>query len=94
MPGQGRIIATGAIGYPAEYQGVTPEIRATLGLSKVMTMTCTYDHRIIQGAESGMFLAKVQELLQGGDGFYERIFADLKMPHQPVRWERGPARVP
>ena len=87
MPGQGCIIATGAIGYPAEYSGVTPEIRATLGLSKVMTMTCTYDHRVIQGAESGLFLAKVQDLLQGGGGFYERMFADLHLPHQPVRWE-------
>jgi len=87
MPGQGCIIATGAIDYPAEYQGVTPEMRAMLGLSKVMTITCTYDHRIIQGAESGVFLGKVQELLQGGDRFYERMFADLKMPHQPVKWE-------
>ena len=52
-----------------------------------MTITCTYDHRIIQGAESGLFLAKVQSLLQGEDGFYEQIFADLKTPHRPVRWE-------
>jgi 2-oxoglutarate dehydrogenase E1 component len=87
MPGQGAIIATGAIDYPAEYQGVAPEVRAALGLGKVMMVTCTYDHRIIQGAESGMFLAKLQALLQGEDGFYERLFADLKMPHRPVRWE-------
>src|SRR5574341_1197215 len=52
-----------------------------------MTVTCTYDHRIIQGAESGLFLAKVHSLLQGEEGFYEKIFADLKMPHSPVRWE-------
>ncbi len=58
MPGQGAIIATGAIDYPAEYQGAADETRAMLGISKVMTLTCTYDHRIIQGAESGMFLGK------------------------------------
>jgi 2-oxoglutarate decarboxylase len=87
MAGQGAIIATGAIDYPAEYQGAAPETRAMLGLSKVMTMTCTYDHRIIQGAESGLFLARVQELLQGEDRFYEDIFADLRLPYTPVRWE-------
>jgi 2-oxoglutarate dehydrogenase E1 component len=87
MPGQGCIIATGAIDYPPEYQGVTAEMRALLGISKVMSVTCTYDHRIIQGAESGMFLARLEALLQGEDGFYERIFLDLRMPHQPVRWE-------
>jgi 2-oxoglutarate dehydrogenase E1 component len=87
MPGQGCIIATGSIDYPAEFAGVTPEMKAALGVSKVMTITCTYDHRIIQGAESGMFLAKVQDLLQGGGGFYEQIFTDLKMPHHPVKWE-------
>ncbi|MFB3777941.1 MAG: multifunctional oxoglutarate decarboxylase/oxoglutarate dehydrogenase thiamine pyrophosphate-binding subunit/dihydrolipoyllysine-residue succinyltransferase subunit [Bryobacteraceae bacterium] len=87
MPGQGAIIATGAIDYPAEYRGASPEVTAMLGIGKVMMITCTYDHRIIQGAESGMFLAKVQALLQGEDGFYDRLFADLKMPHRPVRWE-------
>src|SRR5690625_6763066 len=54
-----------------------------LGVSKVMTMTCTYDHRIIQGAESGMFLQKVDALLNGEDGFYENIFADLESPYEP-----------
>ncbi len=86
MPGQGAIIAVGAIDYPAEYQGVAPETRAMLGISKVMSVTCTYDHRIIQGAESGMFLGKLQGLLDGEDGFYEEIFAHLKMPHSPVLW--------
>src|SRR5437879_421168 len=86
LPGQGAIIAAGAIDYPAEYQGVAPEVRAALGISKVMTITCTYDHRIIQGAESGMFLGKVQQLLDGAENFYEEVFAHLKMPHQPVRW--------
>ena len=87
MAGQGAIIAAGAIDYPAEYQGAAPETRSMLGIGKVMSLSCTYDHRIIQGAESGMFLGKVQSLLDGGDGFYEEIFAHLKMPHQPVRWE-------
>jgi len=87
MPGQGCIIATGAIDFPAEYMGVSQEMRAMLGIGKVMTVTCTYDHRIIQGAESGMFLAKLQGLLQGEDNFYEEIFRDLRMPHKPVKWE-------
>ncbi len=87
MPGQGAIIAAGAIDYPAEYRGAAEETRAVLGLSKVMTLTCTYDHRIIQGAESGAFLGKVQELLDGASGFYEEIFQHLRMPHQPVHWE-------
>ncbi len=87
MTGQGAIIAAGAIDYPAEYQGAAPETRSMLGISKVMSLSCTYDHRIIQGAESGMFLGKVQALLDCGDGFYEEIFAHLKMPHQPVLWE-------
>ncbi len=87
MPGQGCIIATGAIDFPAEYQGVTSEMRTMLGLSKVMNVTCTYDHRIIQGAESGAFLGRLQSLLQGDDDFYDRIFADLKLPYHPVKWE-------
>ncbi len=88
VPGQGAIIAAGAIDYPAEYQGSAPETRAMLGISKVMALTCTYDHRIIQGAESGMFLGKLQDLLDGKDGFYDEVFEHLRMPHQPVRWEK------
>ncbi len=87
MPRQGAIIATGSIDYPAEFAAVTEENRAMLGLSKVLMITCTYDHRIIQGAESGLFLAKLQQLLQGEDGFYEGIFRDLKIPYMPVRWQ-------
>ena len=87
MPGQGAIIAAGAIDYPAEYHGAASETRAILGISKVMTLTCTYDHRIIQGAESGAFLGRVQALLDGGDGFYEEVFDHLRMPHRPVHWE-------
>ncbi|MGP8245271.1 MAG: multifunctional oxoglutarate decarboxylase/oxoglutarate dehydrogenase thiamine pyrophosphate-binding subunit/dihydrolipoyllysine-residue succinyltransferase subunit [Bryobacteraceae bacterium] len=87
MPGQGAIVAAGAIDYPAEYRGTADETRATLGISKVMTLTCTYDHRVIQGAESGAFLGQVQALLDGKDGFYEEVFDHLRMPHQPVHWE-------
>ena len=87
MPGQGLIVASGALDYPAEYRSMAPRTLSLLGISKVMTLTSTYDHRIIQGAESGLFLARIEELLKGQDSFYERIFADLKLPHRPVRWE-------
>jgi 2-oxoglutarate dehydrogenase E1 component len=87
MPGQGAIIAAGAIDFPAEYQGTAEETRAMLGISKIMMLSCTYDHRVIQGAESGMFLGRVQSLLDGEDGFYDEIFEHLRMPHRPVRWE-------
>ena len=66
---------------------MAPRTLGMLGISKVMTVTSTYDHRIIQGAESGLFLSRIEELLKGDDGFYERIFTDLGMPHRPVRWE-------
>ncbi|MCZ2148937.1 MAG: multifunctional oxoglutarate decarboxylase/oxoglutarate dehydrogenase thiamine pyrophosphate-binding subunit/dihydrolipoyllysine-residue succinyltransferase subunit [Bryobacterales bacterium] len=87
MLGQGAIIATGVIDFPAEYQGVSPGMRSMLGISKVMAVSCTYDHRVIQGAESGAFLAFMHELLQGEHDFYKSIFADLKLPYHPVRWE-------
>jgi multifunctional 2-oxoglutarate metabolism enzyme len=87
MMGQGCIVATGAIDYPAEYRGAADDTRAALGISKVMNITSTYDHRIIQGAESGAFLGKLQALLDGENGFYDAIFADLQLPHVPVRWE-------
>jgi multifunctional 2-oxoglutarate metabolism enzyme len=87
MPGQGAIIATGSIDFPAEFQGVSDELRAQLGICKVMTMSCTYDHRIIQGAESGMFLGKLQALLEGEEGFYDEIFQQTSMPYQPFKWQ-------
>jgi 2-oxoglutarate dehydrogenase E1 component len=87
MPGQGVIVATGTLDYPAEYRSMSARTLSLLGISKVMTITSTYDHRIVQGAESGLFLARMEELLKGEDEFYARIFDDLKMPHQPVRWE-------
>ena len=63
---------------------------SSLGLSKVMTISCTYDHRIIQGAESGEFLGRVKELLLGQDAFYEQIFEDLQLPAVPIQWARDP----
>jgi len=84
MKNQGAIIATGAIDYPAEYQSMSQEVLNHLGISKVMTITSTYDHRIIQGAESGMFLKKVHTLLNGGDNFYDQIFDDLDLPYEPL----------
>jgi 2-oxoglutarate dehydrogenase E1 component len=87
MPGQGAIIATGSIDWPPEFQGASDELRAQLGICKVMTMSCTYDHRIVQGAESGMFLGRLQDLLQGEDGFYDAIFHATGMPYQPFRWQ-------
>ena len=86
MVGQGTIIATGAIQYPAEYQAMSSNTISTLGISKVMNITSTYDHRIIQGAESGFFLKEINDLLLGEHGFYEEIFKDLKIPLQPLRW--------
>jgi 2-oxoglutarate decarboxylase len=87
MPGQGVIVATGALDYPAEYRSMAPRTLGLLGVSKVMTVTSTYDHRIVQGAESGLFLGRLEELLKGEDGFYDRIFSDLGVPFRPVRWE-------
>jgi 2-oxoglutarate dehydrogenase E1 component len=87
MPGQGVIVATGALDYPAEYKAMAPRTLGLLGISKVMTVTSTYDHRVVQGAESGLFLARMEDLLKGEDGFYDRVFADLGLPHRPVRWE-------
>ena len=83
MKGQGAIIATGAINYPAEFQSMAQDVLNQLGVSKVMTVTCTYDHRIIQGAESGMFLQKIHSLLNGEEDFYQGIFTDLDIPYEP-----------
>ncbi len=77
LSGQSAIIATGSIAYPPEWLHASPERLKQLGVSKVMTMTSTYDHRVIQGAESGAFLKRVEQLLQGEDGFYEGVAADL-----------------
>ena len=86
MSGQSAIIATGAIEYPAEYQAMTAGALSSLGISKVITLTSTYDHRVIQGAESGLFLAKIHEFLTGQHNFYDEIFKDLEINYPPLRW--------
>jgi 2-oxoglutarate dehydrogenase E1 component len=77
LSGQSAIIATGAIAYPPEWSHASPERLKQLGVSKVMTLTSTYDHRVIQGAESGAFLRRIEQLLQGEDEFYERVAKNL-----------------
>jgi len=84
--GQGCIVGAGALDYPAEFQGMSEDHLAKLGVSKVITLTSTYDHRVIQGAGSGEFLKKIHELLLGERGFYDEIFADLRIPYEPIRW--------
>ena len=93
MDGQSLIIATGAIEYPAEYQAMAPEALSQLGISKTINISSTYDHRIIQGAESGAFLARVHQLLLGEDQFYDKIFTDLDIAYTPMRWaiDRNPS---
>ncbi len=86
MNGQGCIIGVGAMEYPAEFQGASVETIARNAVSKVMTLTSTYDHRIIQGAVSGEFLRRIHQLLLGEDEFYDEIFRALRIPYEPVRW--------
>ncbi|MDT5386677.1 MAG: multifunctional 2-oxoglutarate metabolism enzyme, partial [Mycobacterium sp.] len=85
MSGQGAIIGAGAMEYPAEFQGASEERIAEMGLGKLITLTSTYDHRIIQGAESGDFLRTVHQLLLSDD-FFDEIFRELGIPYEPVRW--------
>ncbi|MEU5851864.1 multifunctional oxoglutarate decarboxylase/oxoglutarate dehydrogenase thiamine pyrophosphate-binding subunit/dihydrolipoyllysine-residue succinyltransferase subunit [Saccharopolyspora shandongensis] len=84
--GQSAIIGVGAMDYPAEFQGASEKTLVDMGISKIVTLTSTYDHRVIQGAESGDFLRKMHQLLLGGDGFFDDIFASLRIPYEPVRW--------
>ena len=88
MKGQGAIIGVGAMEYPAEYQGASPELVANAGISRVMTLTSTYDHRVIQGAQSGEFLKIMHELLLGKDGFYEDVYRSLHIPYKPIQWSQ------
>ncbi|NLG55616.1 MAG: multifunctional oxoglutarate decarboxylase/oxoglutarate dehydrogenase thiamine pyrophosphate-binding subunit/dihydrolipoyllysine-residue succinyltransferase subunit, partial [Rhodococcus sp.] len=87
MKGQGAIIGAGAMEYPAEFQGSSDEKIAEMGVGKLMTLTSTYDHRIIQGAESGDFLRTIHNLLIS-DEFYDEIFHSLSIPYEPVRWRK------
>jgi 2-oxoglutarate dehydrogenase E1 component len=86
MAGQSAILGVGAIDYPTEYQASDPRTLAKLGVGKVITLTSTYDHRVIQGAESGLYLQRVNALLLGEDGFYDEVFASLGLPYEPARW--------
>ncbi|MBD8538943.1 multifunctional oxoglutarate decarboxylase/oxoglutarate dehydrogenase thiamine pyrophosphate-binding subunit/dihydrolipoyllysine-residue succinyltransferase subunit [Frigoribacterium sp. CFBP 8751] len=86
MKGAGAIIGAGALDYPAEFQGSASKTLVELGIGKTITLTSTYDHRVIQGAGSGEFLKKVHELLIGQRGFYEDIFAALRIPYEPIHW--------
>jgi 2-oxoglutarate decarboxylase len=86
MPGQAVIVGVGALDYPAEYQGADKRVIADLGLSKVLTVTSTYDHRVIQGAESGLFLQRIHDLLLGADDFYLDVFRAMGVPYEPVEW--------
>jgi 2-oxoglutarate dehydrogenase E1 component len=93
MPGQGAIFGVGALNWPAGFEAADPRALAELGVGKVLTLTSTYDHRIIQGAESGLFLKYVAECLTGGHSFYEEIFTSLGIPYEPAQWstDRNPA---
>jgi len=91
MPGQGTILGVGAMEYPAPYAGMSEEALSELAISKIITLTSTYDHRIIQGAQSGEFLRSIHELLLGERGFYDEIFTSLRIPYEPVRWVRDVA---
>ncbi|RFA20314.1 multifunctional oxoglutarate decarboxylase/oxoglutarate dehydrogenase thiamine pyrophosphate-binding subunit/dihydrolipoyllysine-residue succinyltransferase subunit [Subtercola boreus] len=86
MKGSGAIIGAGALEYPAEFSGASAKTLTDLGIGKIITLTSTYDHRVIQGAGSGEFLKKVHELLIGERGFYENIFAELRIPYVPIHW--------
>ncbi|MBU7596459.1 multifunctional oxoglutarate decarboxylase/oxoglutarate dehydrogenase thiamine pyrophosphate-binding subunit/dihydrolipoyllysine-residue succinyltransferase subunit [Streptomyces sp. P38-E01] len=88
MPGQSAIIGVGAMEYPAEFQGTSQDTLNKLGISKVMTLTSTYDHRVIQGAQSGEFLRIMHQLLLGENNFYDEIFEALRIPYEPVRWNQ------
>lgn len=88
MMEQGVIVGVGSMNYPAEFAGTSPQTLAKLGVSKVVTLTSTYDHRVIQGADSGEFLRVMEEKLTGRDGFYQRVYTSLRVPYEPVKWQR------
>ncbi len=93
VAGQGCIVGVGAMEYPAAYLGASQETLARLAVSKTVALTSTYDHRIIQGAQSGEFLRRMQQLLLGEDGFYDAVFQSLHIPYEPVRWVRDIAAL-
>ena len=91
MQGQGTIIGVGSMEYPPEFQGSDPDRLSDMSVSKVMTMTSTYDHRVIQGAQSGQYLQRLHALLLGEDGFYDDVFSALRIPYEPIRWAQDRA---
>jgi 2-oxoglutarate decarboxylase len=91
MAGQGAILATGAIGYPAGFQSAPESALRQLGVSKVMQMTSTYDHRVIQGAQSGEYLRRVDQLLQGAGAFYESLYSSLGLSFDKLATTQGAA---
>ena len=86
MQGQGCIIGVGSMEYPPEFQGSDPDKLSDMSVAKVMTLTSTYDHRVIQGAQSGQYLQRLHHLLLGEDGFYDDVFGSLRIPYEPIRW--------
>lgn len=86
--GQAAIIGVGALTYPAAFQGAAESTLNDLAVSKTITLTSTYDHRVIQGAGSGEFLKIVHGLLLGEQNFYDDLFEDLRIPYEPVRWSQ------
>jgi len=86
MPGQAVIVGVGSLSYPSSFEAADPRVIASLGMSKALTLTSTYDHRVIQGATSGRFLTRVHDLLLGADNFYDEIFSALHIPYEPARW--------
>jgi 2-oxoglutarate decarboxylase len=88
MKGQGCILGVGSMEYPPEYQGASDDTLARNAVSKIMTLTSTYDHRVIQGAQSGEFLKRIHALLLGEEGFYDEIFRSLRIPYEPIRWSK------
>jgi 2-oxoglutarate dehydrogenase E1 component len=88
MQGQSAIIGVGAMEYPAPFSGMSESQLAEMAVSKIISLTSTYDHRVIQGAQSGEFLKVMHELLLGEHGFYDEIFTALRIPYEPVRWVR------
>ena len=88
MAGQGTIVGVGALAFPTEYEAADPSLLADLGVSKLVTISSTYDHRVIQGAESGLFLQRVHDLLLGADDFYDAAFRSMHIPYEAVKWRR------
>ncbi len=86
MAGQGVIVGVGSMEYPPEFQGASDHTLAQMAISKMVTLTSTYDHRVIQGAQSGEFLKRIHRMLLGEEGFYDEIFRALKIPYEPIRW--------